>query len=45
MEHGAIYSVNCVGKKTDGGFMHFIIENIVKKCFRDLVIAIHRPRF
>ena len=45
MEHGAIYNVNRGDKKTDGSFMHFITENFVEKCFRDLIIEIHPPRF
>ena len=45
MEHGVIYSVNRGDIKTDKSFMHFIIENVIEKCFRDLIIDIHFPRF
>ena len=41
MEHGAICNMNRGVKKTDYGFMHFIIENVVEKSFRDLIIEIH----
>ena len=45
MEHGAICNVNCGDKKTDESIIHFVIENVVKKCFRDLIVNIHPPRF
>ena len=45
MEHGVIYNVNRGDKKTDEGFMHLIIENVIEKCFRDLIIEICPPRF
>ena len=45
MEHILIYSVRRGDKKADEGFMHFIIESVVQKCFRDLIAEIHPPRF
>ena len=45
MEHGVIYNVNRRDKKTDKSFMHFIIENVVKKCFCDLIVEIYFSRF
>ena len=43
MEHGGIRSVRCGDKKTDESFMHLIIENVVQKCLRDLIVEIHPP--
>ena len=45
MEHDAIRSVRCGDKNTDEGFMHLVIESVVQKCLRDLIVEMHPPRF
>ena len=45
MEHGIICNVNCGDKKTDEIFMHSVIEKIVKKHFRDLIVKSIPPVF
>ena len=41
MDYNIIYNANCWVKKTNEIFIYFVIENIVEKSVRDLIIEIH----
>ena len=43
MEHDVISILNRGDKKADESFMYFIIENVVKKCFRNLMLKFIAP--
>ena len=45
MEHDVICNVSRGDKKTDENFMHLVIEGVIEKPFRDLIVKIHPPRF